>query len=113
MDLRFSPEEVAFRDEVRAFFKTSVPEAIRRKMIDGRHLSKQDFIDWQRILNKRGWATPHWPVEWGGTGWSPVQQYFFLDELQQAAAPPPLQFGVSMLGPVLIAFGNEIGRAHV
>ena len=107
MDLRFTPEEIAFRDEVRTFFKTSVPETIRQKMIDGRHLAKADFVDWQRILNKRGWAVPNWSAEWGGTGWTPVQQYLFLDEMQQAPAPPPLAFGVNMLGPVLIAFGSE------
>ena len=107
MDLRFTPEEIAFRDEVRAFFKTSVPETIRQKMVDGRHLAKADFVDWQRILNKRGWAVPNWSTEWGGTGWTPVQQYVFLDEMQQAPAPPPLAFGVNMLGPVLIAFGSE------
>ena len=112
MDLRFTPEEIAFRDEVRAFFKASVPDVVRRKMTEGHHLAKEDFVSWQRILNKRGWATPNWSVEWGGTGWSPVQQYFFLDEMQQAPAPPPLQFGVSMLGPVLIAFGNEKQKKH-
>jgi pimeloyl-CoA dehydrogenase large subunit len=107
MDLRFTPEEIAFRDEVRAFFKAAVPETIRRKMTDGRSLSKEDLVSWQRILNRRGWAVPNWPVEWGGTGWTPVQQYLFLDEMQQAPAPPPLAFGVHMLGPVLIAFGSE------
>jgi pimeloyl-CoA dehydrogenase large subunit len=112
MDLRFTPEEIAFRDEVRAFFKASVPETVRRKMSESRHLAKEDFVAWQRILNKRGWATPHWPVEWGGTGWSPTQQYLFMDEMQQAPAPPPLQFGVNMLGPVLIAFGNEKQKRH-
>lgn len=112
MDLRFTSDEIAFRDEVRAFFKTSVPEAIRQKMVDGRHLAKADFVDWQRILNKRGWAVPNWSTEWGGTGWTPVQQYLFLDEMQQAPAPPPLAFGVNMLGPVLIAFGSEAQKRH-
>jgi len=112
MDLRFTPEEIAFRDEVRAFFKASVPEVVRRKMRESRSLAKEDLVAWQRILHKRGWATPHWPVEWGGTGWSPTQQYLFMDEMQQAPAPPPLQFGVNMLGPVLIAFGNEKQKRH-
>jgi len=107
MDLRFTPEEIAFRDEVRAFLGAALPEPIRRKMVEGRHLTKSDIVTWQRILNAKGWAVPHWPVEWGGTGWSPVQQYIFLDELQQAPAPPPLPFGVSMVGPVIIAFGSE------
>jgi pimeloyl-CoA dehydrogenase large subunit len=107
MDLRFTEEEVAFRDEVRTFFKRNLPETIRRKMVEGHKLGKEDIVDWQRILNKKGWAVPHWSQEWGGTGWSPVKQYIFLDEMQQAPAPSPLQFGVYMVGPVIIAFGSE------
>jgi pimeloyl-CoA dehydrogenase large subunit len=107
MELRFTPEEGAFRDEVRQFMRTSLPASIRRKMVEGRHLDKDDIVRWQRILNARGWAVPHWPVEWGGQDWSPVQQYIFQDELQQAPAPAPLPFGVSMVGPVIIEFGSE------
>ncbi len=107
MDLRFTPEELAFRDQVRGFFKTSVPQPVREKMIQGRSLAKDDIVQWQRILNAKGWAVTHWPVEWGGTGWTPVEQYIFLEEMYLAPAPPPLPFGVSMVGPVLIAFGNE------
>ncbi len=107
MDLRFTPEEIAFRDEVRAFMRAALPEPIRRKMVEARRLEKQDIVTWQRILNARGWAVPHWPVAWGGTGWSPVKQYIFSEELQQAPAPDPLQFGVTMVGPVIIAFGSE------
>lgn len=107
MDLRFTEAEIAFRDEVRAFFKTALPDALRRKMQEGRHPSKDDLVQWSRILNAKGWAVPHWAPEWGGTGWSPVQQYIFQDELQQAPAPQTLAFGVSMVGPVIIQFGNE------
>jgi pimeloyl-CoA dehydrogenase large subunit len=107
MDLRFTPEETAFRDEVRSFIRGALPPAIRQKMVEGRSLAKDDIVSWQRILNQKGWAVPHWPVEWGGTGWSPVQQYIFMDELQQAPAPQPLQFGVHMVGPVLIAFASD------
>ena len=85
MDLRFSPEEVAFRDEVRTFMRAALPDAIRRKLIDGRRLEKEDIVTCQRILNNKGWAVPHWPLEWGGTGWTPVQQYIFLDEMQPSA----------------------------
>ena len=107
MDLRFTPEEIAFRDEVRGFMKQKLPAAIRTKMIEGRRLDKDDLVTWQRILNAKGWAVPHWPAEWGGTGWGPVEFIIFRDEMQQAPAPEPLPFGVNMLGPVLIAFGNE------
>jgi pimeloyl-CoA dehydrogenase large subunit len=107
MDLRFTPEETAFRDEVRTFLRAALPESIRRKMIEGRRLAKEDLVGWQRILNAKGWAVPHWPVEWGGTNWSPVRQYIYREELQQAPAPDPLPFGVNMVGPVIIAFGSE------
>ena len=107
MDLRFTDEELAFRQEVRAFMKSALPERLRRKMIDRHHPSKQDLVHWQQTLNAKGWAVPHWPVEWGGTGWDPVRQYIFQDELQQAPAPSPLPFNTSMVGPVIIAFGSE------
>ncbi|HKF74236.1 MAG TPA: pimeloyl-CoA dehydrogenase large subunit [Stellaceae bacterium] len=107
MDLRFTAEETAFRNEVRAFFRTALPPEIRRKMVEGRRLGKDDIVRWQRILNEKGWAVPHWPVEWGGTGWTPTQQYIFQEEMQQAPAPQPLAFGTSMVGPVIIAFGND------
>jgi pimeloyl-CoA dehydrogenase large subunit len=107
MDLRFTAEETAFRDEVRGFFRANLPESIRAKLVEGKHLAKDDVIVWQRILNKKGWAVANWPAEWGGTGWTPVQQYIFQDELQQTPAPQPLGFGVTMVGPVMIAFGSQ------
>jgi len=107
MDLRFTPEENAFREEVREFFRAALPERIRDKLVMGHHASKDELVEWTRILNAKGWAVPHWPVEWGGTGWDPVRQYIFQDEMQQAPAPSPLPFGVSMVGPVIIAFGSE------
>ncbi len=107
MDLRFTPDEIAFRDEVRAFMRAALPAPIRRKMVEARRLEKHDIVTWQRILNAKGWAVPHWPVAWGGTGWSAVKQYIFHEELQQAPAPDPLPFGVNMVGPVIIAFGSE------
>jgi len=107
MDLRFTPEEQAFRDEVRGFFRDHLPEDIRAKLVDGEHVDKADMVSWTRILNARGWAVPHWPVEHGGTGWDPMRQYIFLEELQKAPAPSPLPFGVNMVGPVIYTFGNE------
>ncbi|HEX3413324.1 MAG TPA: acyl-CoA dehydrogenase family protein, partial [Stellaceae bacterium] len=83
MDLRFTPEELAFRDEVRAFFRANLPSSIRARLVEGKHLAKDDIVTWQRILNAKGWAVANWPAEWGGTGWTPVQQYIFQEELQQ------------------------------
>jgi alkylation response protein AidB-like acyl-CoA dehydrogenase len=107
MDLSFSPEENAFRAEVRAFLRGALPPEIRRKTEQGRPLTRDEIVEWQRILNARGWATPSWPKEWGGPGWTPAQRHIFLEELYEAPAPEPLSFNVSMLGPVLIAFGSE------
>ena len=112
MDLSLSKEEQAFRDEVRAFFRDNVPPAIKQKLREGRHTSKQDMVDWTRILHKKGWAVTHWPKEYGGTGWTPVQQYIFNEELQMAPAPPPLPFGVNMVGPVIYTFANEAQKIH-
>ena len=112
MDLRFTDEEIAFRDEVRTFFSDNLPDDIRRKMIDGEMVSKDDLVRWTRILNDKGWAVPHWPVEYGGTGWGPMKQYIFLEELQKFPAPPPLPFGVNMVGPVIYTFGNEEQKKH-
>jgi pimeloyl-CoA dehydrogenase large subunit len=107
MDLRFTDDELAFRDEVRAFIKESLPDSIRQTLIAERHFSKDDLVTWTRILNKKGWAVTHWPVQWGGTGWSPLKQLIFRDEIQQAPAPEPLAFGASMVGPVIYTFGSQ------
>jgi alkylation response protein AidB-like acyl-CoA dehydrogenase len=112
MDLSFSKEEVAFRDEVRAFFKENVPSETRLKLQEGRHLSKDEMVTWWRILNKKGWGVSHWPREFGGTGWTSVQHYIFNEELQMAPAPSPLAFGVSMVGPVIYTFGNDAQKKH-
>ncbi len=112
MDLSFTKEEIAFRDEVRTFFKESVPASTRQKMEEGRHVGKDDLVNWQRILNKKGWAVTHWPKEYGGTGWTPAQQYIFNEEMQMAPAPSPLPFGVSMVGPVIYTFANDAQKKY-
>src|SRR6516164_2462220 len=107
MDLAFTPEETAFREEARRFFRTEIPQAIRDKVAEGEGLTRDDMITSQRILNARGWATPNWPVAWGGQDWSPVQVYMYQDEMQQANVPSPIGFNVTMVGPVIAQFGNE------
>src|SRR5262249_46466504 len=112
MDLRFTTDELTFRDEVRAFFRSALPESIRDKLVANKGLAKDDIVTWQRILNAKGWAVANWPVEWGGTGWTAAQQYMFQEELQLTPAPQPLGFGVTMVGPVMIAFGSEEQKRH-
>lgn len=112
MDLRFTHEENIFRAEVRAFIHAALPAAVRRSMLEGRSLTKDQVVQWQRTLNTRGWATPSWPREYGGPGWSAAQRYIFLDELHQTPAPEPLSFNVNMIGPVLCAFGTPRQKAR-
>jgi alkylation response protein AidB-like acyl-CoA dehydrogenase len=112
MDLSFTPEESAFRDEVRAFIRDNLPTDIRDRMRLGYAPRKEDQIRWQRILNKQGWATHSWPKEYGGPGWSPIQRMIFLNENQLAPAPESLSFNITMIGPVLIQFGTEAQKSR-
>ncbi len=107
MDLGVTPDELAFREEARRFFRTEIPQPIRDKVAEGEGLTRDDMITSQRILNARGWATPNWPVQWGGQDWSPVQVYMYQDEMQQANVPPPIGFNVTMVGPVIAQFGSD------
>lgn len=107
MDLSFTAEEEAFRAEVRAFIREHLDPATHRRMMDGRVPPAEEVVAWQRTLNRRGWATPSWPKSAGGPGFTAVERYIFLDELHQAPAPEPVSFNVSMIGPVLIAFGTD------
>ena len=112
MDLSFTAQEDAFRVQVRAFIRDTLDPDTHRRMLDGRMPSKDEVVAWQRALNARGWATPSWPREAGGPGFSAVERYIFLDELHQAPAPEPVSFNVSMIGPVLIAFGTDAQKAR-
>ena len=103
MDLNYSPEELAFRDEVRSWLAGNLPAELKDKA----HLSREELLRWHRILAKKGWVAPAWPKEWGGTGWNVVQRYIFEEELGFAGCPPLMPFGLSMCAPVLLAFGTE------
>jgi alkylation response protein AidB-like acyl-CoA dehydrogenase len=106
MDLGFTPEQQRFRDEVRAFLEASLPPAMREKVLGGLHVSPEDTVGWQRILHRKGWGGPSWPAEAGGTGWDPVRQFIFEEECAAAGAPRQLPFGLKMVGPVIMRFGN-------
>jgi len=106
MNLDFTPDELAFRDEVRAFLAESLPADIRHKVLEGERVSRDDTVTWQRILHRHGWGGPTWSKEFGGTGWDPVRQYIFEEECAAAGAPRLLPFGLKMVGPVIMAFGN-------
>ncbi len=107
MDLELSPQDVAFRDEVRQFIADHLPQDIRDKMRLGQHLEKDDYVRWQKILYKRGWMGVGWPTEHGGPDWSPVQRYIFEEETGLGDCPRIIPFGLRMVGPVIIAFGTD------
>jgi len=103
----FTAEELAFQKEVRDFLESEFPADIRKKVDNNIRLSKDDYVRWQRILNSKGWMAPNWPVEYGGTGWTPTQKYIFNQEMGRIGAPEPVAFGVKMVAPVIIAYGSE------
>jgi len=107
MDLNYSAEELAFRDEVRAWLRASVPGELRRKVLEHEPLEKDDLVRWHRILADKGWIAPAWPREWGGTDWTPVERYLVEEECALAGAPPIVPFGVAMCAPVLLQFGTR------
>jgi len=107
MDLHFTPEEIAFRQEVRAFIRENLPADIHAKMKLGHGPAKEDTVRWQRILNAKGWAGLSWPKEWGGPGWTAIEKMIFLEENQMTPAPELSSFNITMIGPVLLQFGTE------
>ena len=107
MHVSFTTEENDFQKEVISFFNEKYPADIKEKQNKSVPLEKEDFIRWQKTLYEQGWAAPNWPVEYGGTGWTPVQKYIFANENAKANAPAIVPFGLGMVGPVIYTYGNE------
>src|SRR4051794_7324219 len=107
MQLYLSAEDAAFREEMRTFFTTQVPQDIRDAVAARRELTKEQMVRSQQTLNAAGLAVPHWPAEWGGRGWSALRRHIWHEEMQRACVPPPLSFNTSMVGPVIATFGNQ------
>ncbi|KMO67123.1 MAG: acyl-CoA dehydrogenase family protein [Mycolicibacterium rufum] len=107
MQLALTPEEAAFRDELRTFYATEIPAEIRARSRAGTEISKDDIVTTHKILNDHGLAVPSWPVEWGGKDWTPTQHQIWLDEMQLACVPEPLNFNAKMVGPVIAEFGSQ------
>ncbi|HNP37033.1 MAG TPA: acyl-CoA dehydrogenase family protein [Woeseiaceae bacterium] len=107
MDISFTDQELAFRDEVRTFFAEEIPSALRAKLERGIEIGKQDQVDYQKLLFRQGYFAPNWPKEYGGPGWTTIQKYIYASEMAAAEAPQIIPFGVNMVGPVIYSFGSE------
>ena len=112
MDLNYTPEELAFQEEVRTFLGEKLPARLADKVKTGKRLTKSDMEEWHAILHEKGWLAPNWPKAHGGAEWTPVQNHIFDVEGNIAGAPRVVPFGINMLGPVLLAFGSEEQKAH-
>jgi alkylation response protein AidB-like acyl-CoA dehydrogenase len=112
MELQHTPEEEQFRTQVRAFLADKLPAVLSAKVANGTHLTKADMEQWHAILHARGWLANHWPQAYGGPGWSVVEKFIFENECALANAPRIVPFGVNMLGPVLIKYGNEAQKRY-
>ena len=106
MNLDFSAEDVAFRDEIRTYIAEHYPAELRARQEAGEELGREDYMAWHRILGERGWSAPSWPKEYGGPGWTPMQKFIFAEELAHAATVPILPFGINMVAPVIQTFGT-------
>ena len=112
MDLQFTPEELAFRAEVRAWVAENLPQEISHKVRHALHLSREDLQRWARILGRRGWLGAGWPRQFGGPGWSAVERHLFEEECALAGAPRVVPFGPVMVAPVIMAFGTREQQAR-
>jgi alkylation response protein AidB-like acyl-CoA dehydrogenase len=107
MDLSYTPEQLQFRDEVRAFLRDSMPPHLRAKAeVDG-HFEHDESMEWHKILYAKGWAAPHWPKEVGGGGFDPTRRFLLMEEMELFGAPQLSPFGLVMVGPLIIQFGND------
>jgi alkylation response protein AidB-like acyl-CoA dehydrogenase len=107
VNLDYSPLELQFREQVRAFLRRSLPAQLSAKVLGLKRLTREDIIGWHRVLHSAGWSGPSWPREFGGPGWSAIEQHIFDEECNVAGAPPIVSFGVRMVAPVIMAFGNR------
>ncbi|MGA2550214.1 MAG: acyl-CoA dehydrogenase family protein [Burkholderiaceae bacterium] len=112
MDLNYSEQDNAFRLEVRNWLKENLPRDLQHKVLNHLRLNKEEYARWHKILAKKGWVAPSWPVQWGGTGWNATQRHIFEEECGAAGTPMIMAFGVAMVAPVLMKFGSEAQKQY-
>jgi alkylation response protein AidB-like acyl-CoA dehydrogenase len=105
--MSFTPEQLAFRDEVRTWIQGAMPPAIRAKAeVDG-NFDHKEGMEWHKILYRKGWVAPRWPVEYGGPGFDVTRRFILTEELELAGTPGLSPFGLSMVGPLLMQYGTD------
>ena len=108
MDVKFTEEDLAFRDEVRTFFEEEYDFDLAKQVFNDKSGNyKSAIVAWQKKLHKKGWIAPGWPIEFGGSGWTVTQRYIFECERGRLGIPDAVPFGLKMVGPVIYTFGNE------
>ncbi|MDE2429205.1 MAG: acyl-CoA dehydrogenase family protein [Burkholderiales bacterium] len=112
MDLNYTADDLAFRDQVRSYLEANLPSDLQQKVLNHKRMNKDDFVRWHKILAKQGWVGTGWPVEYGGTGWTPTQRHIFEEECARIGTPAILPFGVNMVAPVIMAFGNQAQKDY-
>ncbi|KWR89835.1 acyl-CoA dehydrogenase family protein [Cupriavidus sp. IDO] len=112
MDLNYSASDNAFREEVRSWLEANLPADIRSKILNHRRPNRDDLVRWHKILAGNGWSAPHWPVQYGGTGWNATQRHIWDEENARVGAPGVLPFGVAMVAPVIMKYGSEAQKQY-
>ncbi len=112
MDIEYNEAERAFRDAVRAFIADNLPEETSRRVKAFKSVTPEMMTAWQGALSRQGWLAVNWPVEHGGTGWSPIEKHIFEEECAEAGAPRILPFGLNMVAPVIIKFGTQAQKDY-
>ncbi|MEB2311409.1 MAG: acyl-CoA dehydrogenase family protein [Sorangiineae bacterium] len=112
MDMSFTPEQIAFREEVRAWIASALPPELRRKADDDAAFDQHETMTWHRILARKGWIAPHWPKEHGGPGWDATRRFIFAEELELSGTPQLSPFGLAMVGPLIMQFGSDEQKAR-
>jgi alkylation response protein AidB-like acyl-CoA dehydrogenase len=112
MDLSFQPEHLRFRDEVRAFIRAAMPPHLAEKAAHDGHFEQEEVMEWHKILFRKGWVAPHWPVEHGGPGLDVTSRFILTEELELAGAPMLSPFSLIMVGPLIVQFGSDAQKAR-
>lgn len=106
MERGLSEQDAAFREQMREYFTTKFPQELRDKVARGEELDRDEWATSHTTQHAAGYVVPSWPIEWGGTDWTDVQRYIWLDEMAKAHVPAPIPFNAGMIGPVIAAFGS-------